>query len=172
MQRRFIRTSIERRNLYKDVFDVGLRILHKHIEIAILGEYAGVDQFVLRFLPAAPPILRDQLFVRKRGLRIFVKHLHVTMRRRRIQIKVVFLHIFAVIALVPVEAEKSFFQNRIVPIPHREAEADQLVPVADSADSVFSPAVSTRTGVIVRQIFPGRAPRAVILADGSPLPLG
>ncbi len=113
-------------------FDIGLRVLHEHIEIAILGKYARIDQFILGFFTVAPPILRNQLVVRKLSVRILVQHLHVAVRRRRIQIEVVLLHIFAVIPFMPVEPKKPLFQNMVAPIPHRQSKADELVPVADS----------------------------------------
>src|SRR5262249_7424658 len=47
-------------------------------------------------------------------------------------------------------------------------ETDVLVPVADAGDSVFVPSVSTRPGVIVRQILPGIAGRTVVFPDGAP----
>ena len=47
-------------------FGVDLGVLDLDVEVAILGEDAGVDQLVLRLVPAARPVLRDQIRVRKR----------------------------------------------------------------------------------------------------------
>src|ERR1035438_1251047 len=87
------------------------------------------------------------------------------MRRRRIQIKIILLHVFAVIALISRQPEQTLFQNGIAPIPQRQREADALVPVAYPAESVFTPAIGARTRMFVRKIFPRGPIRAVILAD-------
>src|SRR5467141_3151717 len=44
--------------------------------------------------------------------------------------------------------------------------------IADASNSVFAPSISSRTRMIVREIFPRRVARAVVLAHRSPLPLG
>src|SRR5580704_13872130 len=44
--------------------------------------------------------------------------------------------------------------------------------VADPTDAVFAPAISARTCVVVRKVFPRGAAGAVVLSDRSPLPLG
>lgn len=44
--------------------------------------------------------------------------------------------------------------------------------IADASNSVFTPAISARTCVIVWKIFPGSAAGAVVLPDRSPLTLG
>ena len=94
------------------------------------------------------------------------------MRRRRIEVEVILLHVFAVIALIARQAEQALLQDRIAPVPKRQREAHALVPVADPADAVLAPAVGARARMIVRKIFPRRPVRAVILAHRSPLPLG
>ena len=90
------------------------------------------------------------------------------MRRRRVQVEVAFLAILAVVSFVAGETEEALFQNRIVPIPQCDREADLLVTVRDARDPVFIPAVGFGAGVIVRDVFPGSAVLAVILAYGSP----
>src|SRR5882672_11821383 len=76
------------------------------------------------------------------------------------------------IALVACEAEETFFQDGVAPIPEGQRKAHDLVPVADPFDSVLPPAIGARARVIVRKILPSRTARAVIFADGSPLALG
>jgi hypothetical protein len=90
---------------------------------------------------SAAAIFFHELSVRESGLRIFVEKLHVGMRRRRIQIKVIFLHVFAVIAFASSQAEQAFLKNRIAPVPQSQLKANLLVPVADAAESVFPPPV-------------------------------
>src|SRR5260370_10392414 len=87
-------------------------------------------------------------------------------------VEVVFLNVLAVIALLRGEAEASLFQTRGHPIPQCQSETHHLVTVADSSDAVFSPAISARTRVVVRERLPGSAAWTVILPDRSPLPLG
>ena len=74
---------------------------------------------------------------------IFIKHAHVAVRRRGIQIKITFLHVFAVIALVSGKPKQPLFQNWIAAIPHRQAQANILVAVADPGDAVLSPAIGS-----------------------------
>src|SRR5205823_4889007 len=57
-------------------------------------------------------------------------------------------------------------------VPEGQREAESLVVVRDAGQAVLAPAVGARAGVIVREIFPGRAPGTVIFAYGAPLPLG
>src|SRR5260370_21627473 len=88
------------------------------------------------------------------------------------EVEVVFFHVLAVIALISGEAEESFFQNRVAPVPQCQSETHHLVTVADSSDAVFSPPISARTRVVVRKKLPGSAAFTVVVSDPSPLPLG
>ena len=90
------------------------------------------------------------------------------MRRSGVQVEVAFLAVLAVISFVAGEAEEPLLQNRIAPIPHRDREADLLMPVRNARDSVFVPAVGFGASVIVRDIFPSGAVLAIVLAHGSP----
>src|SRR5207237_900484 len=55
---------------------------------------------------------------------------------------------------------------------HAGIENLDLAPVADSGQAVLVPAIRARAGVVVREVIPRRAVRAVILADGAPGALG
>src|ERR1700739_2069267 len=94
------------------------------------------------------------------------------MRRGRIEIKVVLLDVFAVIAFIASEPEQPFLQNWVFAVPHRQGKAHQLAPVGNPQDSVFAPAVGSRTCVIVREEIPRCSVFAVVFADGAPLPFG
>src|SRR6266702_8767762 len=87
------------------------------------------------------------------------------MRRRAVEVKVVFLDVLAVIAFVAGKPEQALFQDRIAAVPQRERKTDLLVAVADACDAVFIPAVRFRPRMIVWQMFPGRAPGTVVFAD-------
>ena len=163
-----LRPAIRHGDLDQNVVARGLRIFDEHIEVAILVEDAGVDQFELARVAASVPILLDQLLIREGGLRILVQILHVGVRRRGVQVEVAFLAVLAVIAFVAGEAEEPLFQDRIASVPQRDREADLLMTVRNARDPVFVPAVGFRAGVIVRDVFPGSAVLAIVLADSSP----
>src|ERR1043166_5846098 len=66
------------------------------------------------------------------------------------------------------ETKDAFFQNRIAAIPKRQRETNLLVTIADARESVFIPPVSARPCVIVWEIVPRRAIRAIVFTHGSP----
>ena len=148
----------------------GLRVFDEHVEVAVLVERAGVHDFVFRAADAAVAVFRQQLRVGKRTLRIFVEHLQVGMGRRGVEVVVHLLDVFAVVSLAVRQAEQAFLENGIVAVPQRQRKAQTLFAVADAGDAVLAPAVGTRPGVIVRQVFPRIAVGAVVLAHGAPLP--
>src|SRR5262249_2780898 len=76
------------------------------------------------------------------------------------------------IAFVACQSEDALLQDRIAPIPQRQGEADDLVPIADPRNSVFAPAIGARSGMVVRKELPGGSVGAVILAHRAPLALG
>lgn len=80
------------------------------------------------------------------------------MRRRRVQIKILFLDIFAVVALVARQSEKPLLQNRVFFVPKRNGETNQLMPVAKSGDAVFVPAIRAFMRLFKRKVFPHAAP--------------
>ncbi len=90
------------------------------------------------------------------------------MRGSVVEVKVAFLYVLAVIALFAREAKETFFEEWITAIPQGDGEADLLVAVADSGQAVFIPAVGSGAGVVVREIIPGVAVGAVVLADRAP----
>src|SRR5581483_3405003 len=156
----------------QNVFDVGLGIFHLHVEVAVLVENAGIEQFELRIEPAATRVPFPQRRIRKGGLRVLVEELHVAVRGRVVDVEVVLLDVLAVVAFFVREAEEALLQNRIVSVPERETKADGLMAIAESGEAVLVPAVGARARVIVRKVAPGIAVLAVILADGSPGALG
>ena len=172
VQRRGFRPAIEGFDADADVLGASLRILHENIEVAVFVERAGVEQLQLRVGRAAPLVAVNQLLIRERALRVFVVPLEVGMRRRRVEVEVILLHVLAVIALLGREAEEAFLQNGIALIPEREAEAHDLVAVANRRHAVLAPAVGPRARVVVREVSPGVAIRAVILAHAGPRALG
>ena len=165
------RSSIVDRDENQDILMGGLGIFDNDIEVAIVVEHTGLAEFVFPVLFPAPPVFFDEPGIREFSLRIFVEKLHVGMRRRGIEIKIRFLDIFPMVAFVAGEAEQTFFQNGITAIPEGEGQADFLMAVGNASEAVFSPPIRPRTGVIVREKFPGRAAWTIVLTDGAPLPL-
>src|SRR6266496_2674384 len=72
------------------------------------------------------------------------------------------------VAFAAGKSEGTLFQNRIATVPKRERETDCLMAIADARQAVFVPAKGTRPCVIVRQIVPRRAIRAVVFTHGPP----
>ena len=102
------RTVVCDRDLDKNVFDIGFRVLDAHVEIAVFIEDSGVEQFEFRIIPAASAIFFQKLRVGERRLRIFVEILHVGMRGRAVEVEITFLYVLAVIAFFSSEAEEAF----------------------------------------------------------------
>ncbi len=90
------------------------------------------------------------------------------MRGRRIEIEVVLFDILAVISLVTRQAENAFFQDGVALVPEGQGKTDILLPIADASQAVFVPAVSARSGVIMRQILPCISIWAVVFAHRAP----
>src|SRR4030095_1908673 len=108
MQFGAFRTAVERFEPDKNVTRTPLGVFDEDIEIAILVEDSRVDQFKLEISLAPFSIFLDQSRIRKFGVRILVKKFHVRMGWRRIEIEIVLLDVFAVIAFVARSSEDRF----------------------------------------------------------------
>ncbi len=104
----------------------------------------------------------------KRRLRITINHPHEAVGRRVVGVPVKFLHVLAMIALRPGQAEEAFFQKRIAPIPKSEGKTEPLLVIGNSADAILVPAIGAGASMIVGKIIPGIAVRAVILPHRAP----
>ena len=100
-----------------------------------------------------------------------LRNLHVGVSRGRVEVKVIFLDVLAVIAFVAGEPEQAFFQDRIFAVPKRESETNILMAIGHAADAVFAPAVSAAARMVMGKVLPGRAVGAVIFAHRAPLAL-
>ena len=94
-----------------------LRVFDENVEVTVILKDAGVEQFVFELLARALRVLLEQLCVRKFVLRVLVQILHVRVRWRAIDVEVVLLHIFAVVALAVGEAEQALLQDRVTFVP-------------------------------------------------------
>ena len=119
-----LRPPVPDRDPDQDVLGGVLRVLHEDVEVAIVVEDPGVDEFVLRFVPGAFFIGLYKVVVRKCRLRILVQVFHVGVRRGIVQVIVVLLHVLAVVPLVVHEAEQSLLEERIRAVPECQGKAE------------------------------------------------
>src|SRR5262249_51639506 len=104
-------------------------------------------------------------------LRVLVETLHVRVGRGAVEVEVILLDVFPVVALAVREPEESLLQDGVLPIPEGEGEAEPLLVVGDPAETVLAPAIGPGTGVVVGEEVPGIAVVAVVLTHRPPLPI-
>src|SRR5262249_33878169 len=148
-----------------------LGIFDKDIEVAIIVEDSRVEQFKLRLVFPTTPVLLNEARIGKLSLGIFVEHLQIRVGRRGIEVVINFFHVFAVIPLAISETEQALFQNGVFAIPKRQCKAEPLRFIADAANAVLAPTISTAARLIMGKIIPGIAVRAVVLSNCAPLAL-
>ena len=165
------RPAVVDRDLDQHVLGAGLGIFDEDVEITVLVEDPGIDQLIFEAGAPARRIGFDQILIGVAGLRIFVEIFHVGVGRRAVEVEVVFLDVLAVIAFGVGEAEEPLLQDRVLPVPERQREAEPLLAVGDSRDPILAPAIGPRAGLVMAEIIPGVAVRAVVLAHRPPLPL-
>ncbi len=102
---------------------------------------------------------------------IFVQVLHVRMCRRAVKVEVVFLDVLAVVALAIRQSEEALFEDRIAAIPQGHAKAKLLLVITDTGESIFTPVIRPRTGLIMREVVPGISNLAVVFTNCAPLAL-
>ena len=146
-------------------------ILHEHVEIPILIEHPRIDQFVLEFVPAPAAAGLDQVIVRKGRLRIFVEILHVRVGRRAIEVEVILLDILPMIAFAVGQPKQAFLEDRILAIPQGQREAEPLLVVGNTGQTILAPTIGARARLIVAEIIPGITTFAIVLTHRAPLAL-
>ena len=172
VDRRFLGPAIVNADAHEHVLGAGLRVFDEDVEVAVVIEDARVEQFELRLVPAAAAILLQELSVREFPLRILVKHPQTGVRGRRVEIVINLLHILAMITLGVGEAEQSLFEDRVVPVPQCERQAQALAAIADPANPVLAPMIGAAAGMVVREVIPRVATGGIIFAHRAPLALG
>src|SRR5262249_61434408 len=90
---------------------------------------------------------------------------------RGVEVVVKLRDVPAVVALAVGQAEQPLLEDRVLPVPQGNAQAEQLLLVAQPSQAVLAPAVGAGGGHVVGEVVPGVAAGAVVLADGAPLPL-
>ena len=117
MQAGFVSATIENGYAYMNFICGGFGILDLHIPVVIVFKHPGIEQAEGWLISAAMGVFLHQLGVGVFGLRIFVKVFKVAMARRCIFIKIIFLDILAMIALIAGETEGTFLENGIMAVP-------------------------------------------------------
>jgi hypothetical protein len=168
VQRRGLRPAVDGGDARQDVVRPGLGVLDEHVEVAVLGEDAGIHQLVFHVQLAALPVDPHQLLVGEGPLRILVEHAHVGVGGRAVQVVVVLLDVFAVVALRSGQAEEPLFEDGVLPVPQRQGEAQVLAVVADAAQAILIPAVNARARLVVGEEVPGLPGGAIVLAHAAP----
>src|SRR5579862_3467024 len=166
-----LRASVVNRNADENVVWVGLGVFHEHVEISIGVKDSSVKQFVFELFAGAPFIGFHQVAIRELRLWILVEKLHVGVRRSAIEVEVIFLDVLAMIAFAVGETEQPFFQDWVTAVPQSECEAELLLVIGDPGQTIFTPAVSPRTRLIMTEVVPGIPVLAVVFANRAPLPL-
>jgi hypothetical protein len=116
----------------QDVIDAVLRVLNANVEVAIIGEDAGIGKLVFGFVARPFFTNAQQFFVRKAPLRVFVHGLHVGVRRNVVEVVPILLNVLAVVALGTVDTVEPLFEKRVVAVPERRRETQPLMVVADA----------------------------------------
>src|SRR5690606_15354696 len=90
------------------------------------------------------------------------------MRRRVVEIVIIFLDVFALISLRTGESEQPFFQYLVLSVPERDRKTNVLLAVADRRDAILVPAERPHMGVFERKVIPRGTIGRIILANRSP----
>ena len=172
LQRGRVRPAVCGRDPDGDLLGRRLGVFDQDVKPAVFGKHARVEEFVLRPLPLPQPIFGHQLIVGKGTLRVAVPQAHQRVRGGVVNVEVVFLDVFAMVALERGKAEEPFLEVGIFFIPKGRCEAEQLIPVTDPRDAILAPAVGLGTGHSIGEIPPGIAICGIILPDRAPCPVG
>src|SRR5215831_7064533 len=88
-----------------------------------------------------------------------------------IEVIVQFLDVLAVVSLSIGKPKQTLLENRITAVPERKRQAEKLLVVGKPGQAVLPPAIGVAARLVVGQIIPRGAARAVVLAHCPPLPL-
>src|SRR5271165_191621 len=165
-------TAVRSDDADMDLVRRGLGVGDLDVEVAALGKRPGVDEVKGRVVARAPRVLIDERGVLKSASGILVEIAHEAVGRRGVEVEVIFLHVLAAVALRSGQTEGALLQDGIAAVPQRQRKAEALLIVADAAETVLAPTIGPRARLIVREVIPGLVVGTVVLAHGSPGPLG
>jgi hypothetical protein len=171
VQGRGFRPGVGHLDRHQDVVRVGLCVVHLDDPVPVVVERTGVHELIFRLGAVAPPVHRNEVVIGEGPLRVVIAPPLPGVARQRIQVPPVFLYVLAMVALLTGQAEGPLLQDRVVLVPQGQRQAQPLLDVAEPGQAVLPPPVGAGSGVIVRQVVPGLAVRAVVLPDRAPLPL-
>ena len=166
-----VRAGVGHPHGHQHIGRVGLGVPDLGDPVPVIVEHAGVQQLILHVELAAPAVFRQQALIRERRLRIVVPPPVPGVARDGVQVPPVLLHVLTVVRLLTRQPEHPLLQDRITAIPQRQPQAQPLLHIAETGQAILTPPVGPGPGVIVRQVIPRPAVRAVILPDRAPLPL-
>jgi hypothetical protein len=138
-----LRPAVVHRDANQDVLRALLRILHEHVEVAIVVEGARVEQLVLELFPGSPAVGLDQVPVGVLPLRVFVEILHVRVGGRAVEVEVVLLDVLAVVGLTVGESEQALLQDGVALVPQGQGEAEPLLVIREAREPVLAPPVGS-----------------------------
>src|ERR1700757_4042137 len=77
----------------------------------------------------------------------------------------------ATLPLAVGQLERPLLDYRVLAVPQRQCKAQPLVIVTDTRETVLTPVIGARAGLVVAEMVPRVPVRAVVLADAAPLAL-
>lgn len=150
-----VRPPIADGDAHQQVIRGGLGVFHEDVVIAVVPEYARVEQFVFPLGPGAAPVGRDQNLVGEGRLGILVEMLQVGMSGRAVAVEIVFLDVFPVIALLVGQTEEPLLDDGVPAVPQGQGETQPLARVAYAGQPVLAVAVGAKAGLVVGEEVPG-----------------
>ena len=171
MQHVRVGAGVRHAHHHQQVERVGLRVVNLDDPVAVLIEGTRVEQLVLRVVLAAPRVLLDKVTVRVLALRVVVAPPVPRMTGGRVEVPPVLLGVLSMVSLVAGQAEDPLLEDRVPAVPEGEPQAQASLHVGEARQPVLPPAVGARPGMVMGQVLPGGAARAVVLAHGAPLAL-
>src|SRR6516162_6795005 len=110
-----------------------------------------------------------QIYIGIRTLRILVEVLHVRVSGCAVQVEIIFLDVLPVIGLAVGQPERPFLDYRVLAVPQGQRKTQPLVIVAETGETILTPVIGARAGLIMAEIVPRVPVAAIVLADGAPL---
>jgi hypothetical protein len=105
--------------------------VHLGDPVPVAVECAGVQQFVLGLVAVPVGVGIDQVLIGERLLRVVVPPPVPRVAGQGVQVPPVLFDVLAVVALRAGEPERALLQDRVAPVPQRQAQAQPLVDVAE-----------------------------------------
>ena len=165
MERLGFRPGIRDADREQEVVRVALGVVRLDDPVAVVVEDAGIEQLVLGSCLPRRRVLGDEVRVRELGLRVVVAPSVPRVAREGVEVPPVLLGILAVVALLAGQAEDALLEDRVAPVPEREAKAEPLLDVGEAPPGRPLPSGRRasghgREGSSPRRCRPGCSPRA------------